>query len=789
MNIEEIVKRLSLEEKIALCSGADFWHTKAMPERGISAMMMCDGPHGLRRQEDAADMLGINRALPATCFPTAASTACSWDAELLGEIGGAIGAEAAASGVGLVLGPGMNIKRDPLCGRSFEYFSEDPCLTGRLAAGFVRGAEAAGAGACLKHFACNSQEYKRFSSDSVLDERTLRELYLAGFETAVKEGAPSAVMCAYNKINGEYCSDSKRLLTGILREEWGFAGLVVTDWGAMSDRIRAFAAGCDLNMPGGSAYMEPEAAQAVRTGGLDEADVDRSVRRVLRMVEKHAAAQTTADMQAHYELARRAAAQSAVLLKNEGGLLPLSGPEDVVFIGHMAKQPRYQGSGSSRISPWRLTSACDACPNIPFARGCDEKGETTEAMLAEAIRAARAAGVAVVFAGLTEEYESEGFDREDMSMPEGHNRLIEAVARANPNTVVVLHSGSAVEIPWADEVRAILYMGLPGEAGGEAAADLLFCRAVPCGKLAESWPYRYGDCVTSGCYAHGKKDAHYREGLYVGYRYYASAGVPVRFPFGHGLSYTRFAYSNLRIEGDAVSCTVTNTGDMAGREIVQLYIAPPKGAFYRPARELKGFDKVYLEPGESREVTFRLDERSFALWNGGWVVPGGEYNVLIGGSSGELPLSGAIVKPETALTAPDTPDWYFSLRGAPGHGDFERLLGRAVGERPLRKGAFTMENSLMEMREHSLVMRLMFRAVEAAVARGFDGKRDYNDPTFRMMIASAADASLSGMRINGAMNNHLLEGLLEMANGHFLRGLAVMLKSGRRPLTSGRGKR
>lgn len=778
MGLEQAVAQMTLEEKIALCSGADFWHTKAMERYGIPTMMMCDGPHGLRKQEDAADMLGVNQAVPATCFPTAVSTACSWDAELLSEIGQAIGAEAAAQGVGLVLGPGANLKRDPLCGRSFEYFSEDPYLTGKLAAGYIRGAESTGVSTSLKHFAFNSQEYKRFSSDSVMDERTMRELYLAGFELAVKEGRPSAVMCAYNKINGEHCSDSKMLLTDILRDKWGFDGMVVTDWGAMSDRIRGFAAGCDLNMPGGSAYMEKEAAQAVRDGTLSETDIDRCAERVLRLVEKGIAAIQNAkpvDMEAHYALTRRAAAESAVLLKNEDAILPIVDQNEAVFIGHMTKELRYQGAGSSHINPWKLTGVLDACPGVAYAEGCDADGGTTEILLTEAVQAAKGAKTAVVFAGLTDKYESEGFDREDMKMPEGHNRLIEAVATANPNTVVVL-CGSAVELPWADKVKGILYMGLPGEAGGDAIRDLLFGRAAPCGKLAESWPLRYEDCVTSSYYAHGRKDAHYREGLYVGYRYYATAGVPVRYPFGYGLSYTTFAYADLNIDGDTVTCTVTNTGAVAGKEIAQLYIAPPKGPLYRPARELKGFQKIALEPGESKTVTFQLDDRSFAVWNGSWVIPGGRYTVLVGGSSEDLPLSGAVEKETVSLTAPNVPAWYFAPKGAPSHGDFETLVGSPVVEKQLKKGQFTMENTVMEMKDHSFIMKIMFKAVESTVAKGFGGKKDYSDPTFRMMINSAADCSLSGMKINGAMKNYVMEGMLELANGHFFRGITKMAK-------------
>lgn len=771
------VNTKTLEEKIALCSGEDFWHTKEIPE--VPRLMMCDGPHGLRKQEQAADMLGVNQSVPATCFPAAVSTACSWDPELMTQIGTAIGKEAAANGVGLILGPGANIKRNPLCGRNFEYFSEDPYLTGKMAAAHIRGVESAGVGASLKHFALNNQEYKRFSSDSVVDERTMREIYLAGFEMAVKEGKPSTVMCAYNKVNGVHCSDSKELLTDILRTQWGFDGLVVTDWGAMGDRIAAFRAGCDLCMPGGSAYMEKEAAAAVKNGTLSEEYVDRSAARVARLARQGKSAVEHAqpvNMDVHHQLAKRAAEESAVLLKNTDQILPLSEKDSVVLIGHMAGQLRYQGAGSSHINPWKLTSVLDVCPDIPYAQGCTSNGDTTDALLSEAAEAAGKAKIAVVFAGLTDKYESEGFDRENMRMPEGHIRLIETVAAANPNTVVVLLCGSAVEIPWEDKVKAILYMGLPGQAGGEAIRDLLFGKAAPCGKLAETWPVQYTDCVSSSYYAGKRKDAHYREGLYVGYRYYTSAGVPVRYPFGFGLSYTTFSYTDLKIEGNTVICSVQNIGSVAGKEIVQLYVAPPKGVFYRPRQELKAFAKIELAPGEKREVTFTLNDRSFALWNGEWIIPGGAYTVQVGRSSDDLPLSGIIQKEGVVVPEPSAPTWYFAPSGSPSHEDFEALVGHRVEEKPLKKGQFTMENSVMEMKDYAYIMKIMFSAVERTVAKGFGGKKDYSNPDFRMMMASAADCSLSGMKINGAMRNSVLEGMLEIANGHLLRGIVKMAK-------------
>lgn len=776
--MEDRIKGLSVREKIGLCSGRDFWHTKGVPEAGIPEVMMCDGPHGLRKQIEDGEAMNGNRSVPATCFPAAVTSACGWDPELMEEIGEAIAKEAAANGVGLVLGPGANIKRNPLCGRNFEYFSEDPLLAGKLAAGFIRGVEGTGVSSCLKHFALNNQEYKRLSSDSVVDERTMREIYLAAFETAVKEGRPSAVMCAYNKVNGVHCSDNKKLLTDILRDEWGFEGLVVSDWGAMWDRIEAFKAGCDLNMPGGSAYMEAEARRAVKSGELDEKCVDRSAGRVARLAIRGNDPKlkgVRADMEANYELARRAAAESAVLLKNEGGLLPLLSESEAVFIGHMARAARYQGSGSSHINPWRLKNVMDVCENVKFVPGCDADGETTDELVAEAVEAAKSAKKAVIFAGLTDKYESEGFDREDMTMPSGQLRLIEAVAEANENTAVVLFCGSPVETPWVGKVKAVLYMGLPGEAAGDATADILFGRVSPSGKLAESWPVRYSDCVSSGYYAHGRRDAHYREGVYVGYRYYVSAGVKTRFAFGHGLSYTSFEYSGLEISGESVKCTVKNTGEVAGAEVAQLYITPPEGNIYRPKLELRGFEKVYLEPGESREIVFHLTDRAFAVWNGGWVVPGGRYTVSVGSGSDDLRLSGTVDKPGTELDAPRVPEWYFEPKGAPEQEDFEVLIGRKVTERTAKKGEFTMENSVLEMKDDSLVMKILYKYLVHSVGKNI-GVKDRTDPYYRMMISCTADSSLTNMKINGRMNNYVLEGLLEMANGHGIRGIRTMRK-------------
>lgn len=774
MEIEKILNQMTLEDKIALCSGANFWQTKKYEKYGIPSLFMCDGPHGLRKQEDAADMLGVNKSSPATCFPAEVTSAGSWDPELLTEIGAAIGEEAREQGVGLVLGPGANLKRNPLCGRNFEYFSEDPYLAGKLAAGFIRGAEAQGVGTSLKHFAANSQELSRFTSDSVMDGRTLRELYLTAFEIAVKEGKPSTVMCAYPKLNGTHCSDHKELLTDILRTEWGFDGMVVTDWGAMNDRIEGFRAGCDLNMPGGSDYMEKEVLQAVKDGILPERCVDDSARRVLKLVFRAAetlSKKAACDYEAHHALAKRAAAEGAVLLKNESSILPLQPGAKIAVIGAMAKELRYQGAGSSHINPTKLPQPLELLPGAVYAPGCDEKGNTTDALLREVQNAARKAETVVVFAGLPAQCESEGFDRDNLKMPEGHRKMIEVAAQANPNIVVVLLCGSVVECSWADKVKAILYMGLPGQAGGEAIADLLYGRANPGGKLAESWPYRYEDVPSSAIY--GKTtDALYQEGIYVGYRYYDKAGVPVRWPFGFGLSYTEFAYSDLTVEGDTVTVTVRNTGKRAGAEVVQLYLAAPQEGFHRPVRELKGFRKVHLQPGESETVRFTLIDRDFAVWQDGWKVPGGTYTVCVGGLTAEIKKSGY----DLPVPAWQNSSWYERCTGKPNPADWEKMLGHSYTPPVLKKGSFTMDNTVVEMKDYSLVMKIMFKAVESTVAKGFGGKKDYENPDFRMMMNASAGAPLRSMQISGGMKGGVLPGMLEMANGHFFRGIWKMIK-------------
>lgn len=784
----EILHKMSLADKIALCAGADFWRSKGFLQYGIPSVTVCDGPHGLRYQKADEDMLGIHQSMPATCFPSASLTGCSWDEELLQEIGEAIGEEAASYGVSAVLGPGLNIKRNPLCGRNFEYFSEDPCLSGKLAASWVRGAQSTGASACLKHFAGNSQEYKRFSSNDEIDERTLREIYLTGFETAVKESHPGMVMCAYNKLNGTYCSDNKGLLTGILRKEWGFNGVVVTDWGAMHDRVKGFRAGCDWSMPGGRrVYQKERVLQAVKQGKLKEKDIDKCAERMLRFVmgghKRWPSLQERLERRKLFEqhelLARKAARRSIVLLKNED-ILPVRGMEDMVLIGDMAKHPHYQGAGSSHIQPTFLTSLTQALPGCRYLQGCDELGNTTEKQLDRAARAAAKSSVAVVVAGLTDRYESEGFDREHMQMPEGHNRLIERVVAANPNTVVVLCCGSPVEIPWFDKVKGVLYAGLSGQAGALALADLLLGKASPEGKLAETWPIHYEDVPCAPFYGAPFKNAEYRESVYVGYRYYDSAKVPVRFPFGYGLSYTTFSYEGLSVQENEVSCKIRNTGAFPGAEIVQLYIAPVTKGIFRPSRELRRFAKVRLKPGEAKKVKFTLDERCFAIWDQGFVVPQGEYEIEIGSSVEDIRLRERIHRRGEAVEVPKWQEgsWYENLQGMPKVEEWEKLLGRkSAGQQAPTKGSFTMENTILEMAEHSLPLKLISKVMKIAVRKMSGGSKDETDPQNRMAYSCSADCAIFGIVQTGVgfFSEKRGKALVDIANGHILRGILGML--------------
>lgn len=789
--------QMTLQEKIALCSGGDFYATKAFEQYGIPAITLTDGPHGLRKPAAAADQLGINRSVPATCFPTASLTACSWDRELLREMGGAIGEEALQQGVDVVLGPGVNLKRNPLCGRSFEYFSEDPYLAGELAASWIEGLQGRGVGASLKHFAGNNQENERMSSDSLIDERTLRELYLPAFEKAVKHARPATVMCAYNKLNGVYCSDNAFLLRAILREEWGFEGVIVTDWGALNDRVEAFEAGLDLEMPTSQGCFDEIVLAAIRAGALSEHRLNESVDRLLDLAFTAAAnrrANFHADTEGHHRLAQRLAANSAVLLKNEGHLLPIPKDRKIALIGALAKEPRYQGAGSSHINPTKLASAIDGFEalGLDFTHypGYPLQGPADEALMAEAVAGARNSDVAVIFAGLPEEYESEGFDRTSLTMPDSHNALIARVVEVNPNTVVVLAGGAPVEMPWLPMVRAVLNLYLAGQAGGLAAAELLAGVVNPCGKLAESYPLRYADVPSAGFYETGGKQAQYREGLYVGYRYYDKARKEVLFPFGHGLSYTSFAYSDLVLshtELDAphalkVSVMIRNAGGVDGAEIVQVYVGELDPAVGRPERELKEFAKVFLEAGEAQPVSFTLDARAFAIYDPAardWVVPGGVYRISVGASSRDIRLQAEVrVQGRPARSAArEVPRWYHDLNGPVTQSDFEALLGRKIEPvQAPRKGDYTLACSFQDM-QASFIIRQVIKSIEATVGKGLGGV-DYSNPTFKLIMASSTGTPLKNLSqlSPGSMSRQLTTGLVHLANGRYLQALITLAK-------------
>ena len=652
-DIQKILAQMTLEEKAELCSGFDFWHTKSCERLGIPPVVMSDGPHGLRRQTGPADHLGIHRSTAAVCFPSAAGTACSFNRGLLRELGRSLGEEAQAENVQILLGPAVNIKRSPLCGRNFEYFSEDPYLSGELAAGYIEGVQSQGVGTSIKHFAANSQETSRLAVSANMSERTLREIYLPAFETAVKKAQPWTLMSSYNRINGRYVEETPELLTGILRGEWGFEGAVMSDWFAVDDRVASLKAGQDLEMPGGITHNTRRILGAVKSGELEESVLDRAAERLLRVifrVTEQRRQDAAFSVEEHHRRAYRIALESMVLLKNESGILPLKQGGKVVFIGEFAKNPRFQGGGSSHVFPAKVTSAWEAAAGVAdltFAQGYRSGvGGDGERLLREAAEAARNADTAVVFAGLPDAYESEGRDRAGLDLPEAQNRLISAVAAALPNTVVVLHNGSPVTMPGLPQGTAVLESYLGGEAVGLAQADLLFGRENPSGRLAETFPL----CVQhTPCYLNFPgfdHSADYAEGVFVGYRYYSTKNLPVLFPFGFGLSYTTFEYSGLALSSSSLSggqelrvtCRVRNTGSRAGRETVQLYICSHTGGVPRPSVELKGFDKVELQPGEEKEVAFFLPPRAFAYYDEqirGWYVESGRYTVMIGHSSAE----------------------------------------------------------------------------------------------------------------------------------------------------------
>ena len=784
-NTELLLKKLTLEEKCALLSGAETFKTRGMPEHGIPQIWLSDGPHGLRKQAGESDHLGLNPSVPATCFPTASAIANSWDAALGEEIGAALGEEAAAQEVSVVLGPGLNMKRNPLCGRSFEYFSEDPYLAGKLAAGYIRGIQSKGVAACPKHFAVNSQETRRMASDSIVDERTLREIYLTGFEIAVKEGHPRSIMSSYNLVNGTYANENKHLLMEILRGEWGFDGAVITDWGGSNDHALGVKNGSTLEMPAPGGDSVRELLAAVESGKISESDIDARLSELLPLVFDTKAALDAAprefDAAAHHALARRAAEESLVLLKNEGSLLPLAAGSKVAVIGDFAKNPRYQGAGSSMVNSTQVDVLLDKLIDselnvIGYQQGFDRHGKPDAALQKSACELATQADTVILCMGLDEIAESEGLDRSNLRLAQNQVDLLQAVAAVNPKIVVVLYSGSVVETPWLDNCQALLYAALGGQAGAGAVADALTGKVNPCGKLAETWPLTYADVPSAADFATRRKTVEYREGLYIGYRYFTTAEKAVRFPFGYGMSYTTFAYSDMAADEQGVSLTVTNTGSVAGTEIVQLYIAKKNSELFRPAKELKGFARVTLAPGEKQRITIMLDDKAFRFWNvkaNRWEIEGGEYELLVGASVEDIRLCEKISVHGTATVHPyEDRDLDCYYKGDVLHvsdADFEKLLGHPI---PNGKTKIDRNLTLGELNHARsplgwLVWLVLTILLDVSYKRG---KPDLNI-LFQYNMPLRALAKMT----NGAISMGMVDGIVMELQGFWILGLVRVI--------------
>lgn len=790
---EAILAKLTLEEKASLCSGSTNWLTQPIKRDDIDipAVWVSDGPSGLRKEKQKSNGTNImGSSEPATCFPGAATTAASWDPELLEEVGEAIADEAKALKVCTVLGPGVNIKRSPLCGRNFEYFSEDPYLAGRMGAAWVHGVQKQGVGTSLKHYLANNEEHIRMNISSVVDERALREIYMPAFEHIVKTEQPTTVMCSYNRLNGTYLSDNKRMLTDVLRDEWGYKGIVVSDWGAVNDRIEGVKAGLDLEMPGNKGLNDRKIIAAVNDGRLSEEDLDKIALRMIKFAfenkEREVEGYTT-DFEKNHQIARKAAANSAVLLKNDDGALPLKKDEKIAVIGRLAKQARFQGAGSSHIAATKIVSFTDALDAAKqpyeYADGYTLKGDgMSKKLLKEALKVAEGKDKVVVFIGLTDAYESEGYDRSHLNMPEAHNLLVNELLKVNKNVVVVLSLGAPVVFgEWENEVKSILNLYIGGQAVGEAAYDVLFGAVNPSGKLPETFPLALEDNIASAYFPMGPRTAEYRESVYVGYRFYDKANKPVRYPFGYGLSYTKFEYGDLKLSADSISegeplvasFKVKNVGDVAGAEVAQLYVADVESTIFRPVKELKGFKKVYLEPGETKDIAIELDSRAFAYYNVNikdWHVESGDFDILVGASSRDIKLS-ARVRVESAAPNAPIPDYtltapyYYNLTGkekAIPDGDFETLLGQPIPDNSeYKKGELTCNNSLGQV-----CVSPWGRFITGVVKLGCKiVAKSAENP--EMIINSALDMPLR-CTVQWApeiISERTLEGLVDMVNG------------------------
>ncbi|MDF2842897.1 MAG: bglX [Herbinix sp.] len=798
----ELVAQMTLEEKAGLCSGQDCWHTKPIERLGIDAIMMSDGPHGLRKQVNATDNLGIGASVPAVCYPTASALACSFDRELVHEVGKAMGEACVQEQVSVILGPGVNQKRSPLCGRNFEYFSEDPFLSGELAASMIQGIQSTGTSTSLKHFAVNNQEKRRLTINAVVDERALRETYLKAFEIAVKKGKPDTVMCSYNRLNGEYCSENQYLLTDILRKEWGFDKAVISDWGAVHDRVMGINAGLDMEMPGNNGYNDKKLISAVRNQYLSEANLDKAAINACELIlkgMKNIRQGFQYDKENHHQLAVKALEESAVLLKNDGMLLPGNLQQKAAVIGAFAKTPRYQGAGSSKINPIKIENSWDVLVelgvNVTYAKGyfLDIKGNKAEEarLIREACETAKDKDIVYLFAGLPEGYESEGFDRTSLELPEAQNKLIEAVSEYNSNIVVILFGGAPVVLPWIDKVKSILLAYLGGEGVGRAIVNLLLGYKVPCGKLAETWPRKLEDTPCYNYYPGGRLTTEYRESIFVGYRYYEKAQKSVLFPFGHGLSYANFTYSNLNLEqktcnfGESFSISfhITNNSKRTAKETAFIFVAHESEVVILPKKELREFIKIELMPGETKEIAMTLDTSTFSYYNTltkDWYCESGDYQIMVGTSLNDNSLKESILiispimpQPNYTISAPS----YYQLSNKMFEVDkreFEALYGSALPvDSQKAKRPYGPENTLEDV-NHTLIGKVILMYADRMARKVAKVEKEQEG----MISATIKEMPFFAMVANGegGLPENVMEGILEMLNGHYFKGIRKLLK-------------
>ncbi|CDD64580.1 beta-glucosidase-related glycosidases [Firmicutes bacterium CAG:882] len=789
--IRALLQKMTTEEKAAILGGKTVWQTRENERLSIPSIFLSDGPHGLRKQAGAGDHLGLNASLEATCFPTAATIANSWDEKLGEELGEALGEEAASMDVDVLLGPGLNIKRSPLCGRNFEYFSEDPYLSGKMAAAYIRGIQRMGVAACPKHFAVNSQELRRMAMDAVIDERTLREIYLTGFEIAVKEGKSKAIMSSYNRVNGTYANENKHLLTDILREEWGFDGMVVSDWGGNNDAVKAVEAGANLEMPNCGYGSAREIVKAVKDGTLSESVLDERVCELVKVImdlkehkntgrdEKHSGF----NREEHHRLAKRAAAASMVLLKNEASILPLDRNKKLAIIGDFAFAPRYQGAGSSMVNPTKVEAVAGIARDyklniLGMTRGYKRDGDVDEAEKKAALDLAEKADIVIFCFGLNEISESEGLDRTHMRIPQNQIELLQDISKVNENVVGILSAGSAMEMPWQSCCKAILNGYLNGQAGASATLDILTGAVNPSGRLAETYPIAYEHTPSFRYYPSSERTSEYRESIFVGYRYYDTSKVRVQYPFGFGLSYTEFTYSGLKVDDAGAELTVSNTGDRDGAEVVQMYVGLPNAIVFRPEKELKGFAKVFLKAGESRKVKIPFDDKTFRYWNvktESWEVETGTYNVMIGSSVADIRLVGTIERTGSNIGMPYNPAllpyYYTGLVQKISDEEYETLLGHKIpsGE---WSGQLGVNDAICQMYyAKSRLARFVYKVLTDKKKKSEQtGKPDLN-VLFIYNMPLRAIAKMT----NGMVGMDMVHGMVEIVNGEFFRGLGRVI--------------